>query len=99
MTRLRALSFLVLLLAAGLLTACEEAVSPFLESDRYFVLIMMDEPKGTKETFGFATGGWTAAPAVGRAIDRIGPVLGVARVADLAEPDLAAAGKLAGAER
>src|SRR5690606_20571715 len=70
-----------------------------LESDRYFVLIMMDEPKGTKETFGFATGGWTAAPAAGRVIDRIGPVLGVARVADLAEPDLAAAGKLAGAER
>lgn len=36
MTRLRALSFLVLLLATGLLSACEEAVNPFLESDRYF---------------------------------------------------------------
>lgn len=70
-----------------------------LEADRYFVLIMLDEPKGTKETFGFATGGWTAAPTAGRVIDRIGPVLGVERVADLAQPDLAAAGRLAGAER
>ena len=48
---------------------------------RYFVLITLDEPKGTPETFGFATGGWTAAPAVGRTIDRIAPFLGVARMA------------------
>ncbi|WP_421930926.1 peptidoglycan D,D-transpeptidase FtsI family protein [Phenylobacterium sp.] len=57
-----------------------------LEADRYFVLILMDEPKGTPETFGFATGGWTAAPAAGRVIDRVAPFLGVAR-----RPDLVAA--------
>jgi len=50
-----------------------------LDADRYFVLILMDEPKGTSETYGFATGGWTAAPAAGRVIDRIGPFLGVDR--------------------
>ena len=51
-----------------------------LEAPRYLVLIIMDEPKGTKETFGFATGGWNAAPAAGRVIDRIAPFLGVARL-------------------
>jgi cell division protein FtsI (penicillin-binding protein 3) len=52
-----------------------------LEADRYFVLIMLDEPKPTADTFGFATGGWTAAPAAGRVIERIAPFLGVRRVA------------------
>ncbi len=53
-----------------------------LEADRYFILILLDEPKGNAESFGLATGGWTAAPAVGRVVDRIGPFLGVARRAD-----------------
>ena len=48
---------------------------------RYFVLVMLDEPHATKETFGFATGGWTAAPTAGRIIDRIAPYLGVERAA------------------
>jgi len=55
-----------------------------LEADRYFVLILLDQPQGTKETFGFKTGGWTAAPAAGRVINRIGPFLGVARREDVA---------------
>ncbi|MDR3508071.1 MAG: penicillin-binding protein 2 [Caulobacteraceae bacterium] len=50
-----------------------------MNADRYFVLIMLDEPKPTKETFGFATGGWTAAPAAGRVIERIAPYVGVKR--------------------
>ncbi len=50
-----------------------------LEAPRYMVLILYDEPKGTKETFGFRTAGWNAAPAAGRVIDRIAPFLGVAR--------------------
>ncbi|MES2723231.1 MAG: penicillin-binding protein 2 [Pseudomonadota bacterium] len=54
-----------------------------LEADRYFVLILMDEPKGTPETYGFATGGWTAAPPAGRVIDRVAPFLGVTRRPDL----------------
>jgi cell division protein FtsI (penicillin-binding protein 3) len=52
-----------------------------LGADRYFVLIMLDQPHPTKETFGFATGGWTAAPAAGRVIERIAPLLGVKRAA------------------
>lgn len=44
---------------------------------RYVILVMIDEPKGTKETYGYATGGWTAAPTVGRIVERIAPMLGV----------------------
>ncbi len=47
------------------------------DEPRYVVLAIIDEPKGTPETFGYATGGWTAAPVVGRVIARIGPMLGV----------------------
>lgn len=48
-----------------------------MSAPRYVVLVMLDEPKGTKETFGFATAGWTAAPVVGQVIERASPLLGV----------------------
>lgn len=51
-----------------------------MQDPQYVVLIMVDEPKGTKETFGYATGGWVAAPAVSRIIARSAPLLGVAPV-------------------
>ncbi len=41
---------------------------------RYAVLAMMDEPKPAPDTFGYATGGWTAAPVVGRVIEQMGPL-------------------------
>ena len=52
-------------------------------ADRYFVLILLDEPHATAKTFGFSTGGWVAAPAAGRVIARIAPFLGVQRQPDL----------------
>ena len=51
-----------------------------VQDDRYFVLVLLDEPKGNKASFGFATGGWTAAPAAGRVVERIAPYLGVKRL-------------------
>ncbi|WP_312163013.1 penicillin-binding protein 2 [Phenylobacterium sp.] len=54
-----------------------------VEQDRYFVLILMDEPHGTAKTYGYSTGGWVAAPAAGRVIDRIAPFLHVQRQPDL----------------
>lgn len=48
-----------------------------MNNPRYIVQVMVDEPKGNKSTYGFATAGWTAAPAVGRIINRIAPMLGV----------------------
>jgi cell division protein FtsI (penicillin-binding protein 3) len=44
---------------------------------RFVVLVMLDEPKGTKASFGYATGGWVASPAVGRVIERMGPIFGI----------------------
>lgn len=44
---------------------------------RYVVLALLDRPRGTSETHGYATGGWVAAPVVGKTVARIGPLLGV----------------------
>ena len=51
-----------------------------INDPRYVVLVLVDEPKGIKETFNYATGGWVAAPAVGRIIAGMGPLLGVPTV-------------------
>ncbi|HVW74444.1 MAG TPA: penicillin-binding protein 2 [Rhizomicrobium sp.] len=52
-----------------------------VHNPRYLVFILLDQPHGTKETAGFALAGWTAAPAVGRVIQRIAPLLGVPNTA------------------
>jgi cell division protein FtsI (penicillin-binding protein 3) len=48
-----------------------------MDDPRYLLIVMLDEPKATPETFGFATAGWTAAPTAGKIIERIAPLLGV----------------------
>ncbi|MGB1026731.1 MAG: peptidoglycan D,D-transpeptidase FtsI family protein, partial [Rhodospirillaceae bacterium] len=48
-----------------------------LDEPAYVVLVMLDSPKGLKETYNFATAGWNAAPTVGRMIAEIAPLLGV----------------------
>lgn len=54
---------------------------------QYVILVVLDEPRGTKETNGYATGGWVAAPAVRRIVERMGPTLGIAPI-DEAAPEL-----------
>ena len=44
---------------------------------QYVIYIMIDEPKPTKETFGFATAGWTAAPTAGRVFERMISLYGI----------------------
>lgn len=53
-----------------------------IQDPRYVVLVMIDEPVGNASTHGYATGGWVAAPAVGRIVERIGPLAGIAPVPD-----------------
>jgi cell division protein FtsI (penicillin-binding protein 3) len=54
---------------------------------RFVVYVMLDEPKGISESFGYATGGWTAAPVVGGIIQRIAPLFGIAPLDETA-PDI-----------
>ncbi len=57
-----------------------------MNQPRYVVYMLLDEPRGTSETQGYATAGWTAAPVVGRVITRIAPILGVQPVDDASAP-------------
>jgi cell division protein FtsI (penicillin-binding protein 3) len=53
-----------------------------MNAPRYVVLAIIDEPKGNKRTYNYATGGWVAAPVVGAVIRRMAPMLGIAPVMD-----------------
>jgi cell division protein FtsI (penicillin-binding protein 3) len=48
-----------------------------MDNPRYVVIAMLDAPKATKDTYGFTTAAWTAAPVVSKVISRSGPLLGV----------------------
>ncbi|MBV9653875.1 MAG: penicillin-binding protein 2 [Acetobacteraceae bacterium] len=48
-----------------------------MNAPRYAVYMMLDEPHATAATHGYATAGWVAAPAAGRVIARVGPMLGL----------------------
>jgi cell division protein FtsI (penicillin-binding protein 3) len=56
------------------------------DAPRYVVLVLIDEPKGKKSTFGYATGGWVAAPVVGRLVRQIAPLVGMAPAGEEKEP-------------
>jgi cell division protein FtsI (penicillin-binding protein 3) len=49
-----------------------------MDDPRYVIVVMLDEPKATKETYGFTTAGWNVAPVVSKTVSRIAPMLGVA---------------------
>lgn len=44
---------------------------------QYAILVSVDEPKGQKESWGYATGGWVAAPAVANIVKGMVSVLGL----------------------
>jgi cell division protein FtsI (penicillin-binding protein 3) len=48
-----------------------------MDDPRYVIVTMLDEPKGTAETYGFRTAGWNVAPVVSKVVSRIAPMLGV----------------------
>jgi cell division protein FtsI (penicillin-binding protein 3) len=51
-----------------------------MNDPKYVMLTLVDEPHGNKQSHGYATAGWTVAPATSRIIERIAPLLGVAPV-------------------
>ena len=60
-----------------------------IDEPRYAMVVMLDEPQATAETYGFRYAGWNVAPVVSKTISRIAPMLGVRpdmrREANLAE--------------
>jgi cell division protein FtsI (penicillin-binding protein 3) len=58
-----------------------------INAPKYLVLTMVDEPHPNKQSHGYATAGWTVAPATSRIVERIAPVLGVQPV-DEASPEV-----------
>jgi cell division protein FtsI (penicillin-binding protein 3) len=53
------------------------------DKPRYLLLVLLDEPKATPETQGYATSGYNAVPAAGKIIARIAPLLGLMPRQDL----------------
>ena len=53
-----------------------------IDDPQYVVLVAIDEPKGNKKSYGYATGGWVAAPVVGNVIRDMAPIVGVKPQAD-----------------
>jgi cell division protein FtsI (penicillin-binding protein 3) len=58
-----------------------------INDPKYLVLTMVDEPHPNKQSHGYATAGWTVAPATSRIIGRIAPLLGVQPV-DESSPEV-----------
>ena len=58
-----------------------------MDEPRYVMVVMLDEPQPTAETFGFRTAGWNVAPVVSQTVSRIAPMLGV-RPDKNREPDM-----------
>ncbi len=48
-----------------------------MDHPKYAILVMLDEPKPTPETHGFATAGWNAVPTASKIIERVAPLLGI----------------------
>jgi cell division protein FtsI (penicillin-binding protein 3) len=49
-----------------------------MDEPRYVMVMMLDDPKATAETYGFHTAAWNIGPAFGVAVSRIAPLLGIA---------------------
>ena len=58
-----------------------------MNAPRYAVYVMLDNPQATKETHGWTTAAWNAAPTAARIIARAGPMLGLFPVTDPAKAD------------
>lgn len=55
---------------------------------RYALLVMVDEPKPNKSSYGYATAGWVSAPAISRIVSSMATVLGEEPVYKADEQDL-----------
>jgi cell division protein FtsI (penicillin-binding protein 3) len=54
---------------------------------KYLILTVIDEPHPNKQSHGYATAGWTVAPATSRIVQRMAPLVGIQPV-DEAAPEI-----------
>ncbi len=48
-----------------------------MDDPRYVIMMTLDSPHGTADTYGFTTAAWVVGPAISKTVARIGPLLGV----------------------
>lgn len=48
-----------------------------VKKPRYIVVALLEDPKGSKKTFGLTAAGWNVAPIGGRILGRVAPILGL----------------------
>lgn len=73
----------------------KKLISSFLgvfpsDEPRYIVYVMVQDPKGTAASHGYATGGWVGAPAVRNIVEAMGPMMGVKPMNPVTTPDVSA---------
>ncbi len=59
-----------------------------MPNPEYMLFVMLDEPKGTRDTFNSATAGWVAAPAIGHLVRAITPIIGMPPVYNTPEDNI-----------
>jgi cell division protein FtsI (penicillin-binding protein 3) len=48
-----------------------------INTPRYVIMVSIDQPHANAKSMGEATGGWVAAPAVSRIVQRMAPIVGI----------------------
>lgn len=48
-----------------------------MDNPKYVIFAMVDEPQGTKASYGYATGGWVGAPVVKRVVSSMVSIMGI----------------------
>jgi cell division protein FtsI (penicillin-binding protein 3) len=48
-----------------------------INAPRYVIMVSIDQPHANAKSMGEATGGWVAAPAVSRIVQRMAPIVGI----------------------
>lgn len=66
------------------------------DAPRYAVVVILDEPQGIKETYGYIAAGWNAAPVTGRVISQIAPIMGIFPQYETTTAQIGAGGASAG---
>ena len=54
-----------------------------VDDPKFVVVAFIDEPKPNAHSYGYATGGWTAAPVVGQVIKQMAPLVGITPQQDM----------------